>query len=137
MASQMSQTVSTSAPRREIYPSTVIGAYTKKGLYISDIHKQLLYNKNFAPLWNYLQGKHNWTEEGMKMINWKALHSAIKTYPPTYAARIAQMMHDWQATGDRKLLMNEGEETCPMQCGQIETKMHYLWCTDESFQKTF
>ena len=39
-------------------------------------------------------------------------------------------MHHWQYIGERKLLMNENTGQCPMQCGQLETKLHYLYCTD-------
>ena len=45
-----------------------------------------------------------------------------------------QMMHDWQYIGERKALMYNKEHTCPMQCGEMESKMHYLWCRDTQIQ---
>ena len=41
-----------------------------------------------------------------------------------------QLMHDCQYIGEQKALMHGECNACPMQCGESESKMHYLWCKD-------
>ena len=42
-------------------------------------------------------------------------------------------MHDWQYVGERKQLMNDSDIQCPMQCGKVEKRLHYLHCQEPSF----
>ena len=35
---------------------------------------------------------------------------------------------------DRILLMSEGTAECPTQCGELEVKLHYLYCKDEKLK---
>ena len=119
--------------KRAIYPSSVMGAYNDKGKYISNIYDQLLHNKNYETLWEYMKSKYEWDEEAMQNIEWSSLNAALSKYIPTYKTKIIQLMYDWQAIGERKELMNEEGVNCLMQCGCKETKMHYLWCRDPEF----
>ena len=45
-----------------------------------------------------------------------------------YRTRIAQLIHDWQYTGDRKELMGECDTQCPFGCKSQEGKVHYISC---------
>ena len=69
---------------RAIYPSTVMGAYNEKGEFISNIYEQLLYNKNFTSLWEYMKAKYTWDDETMQQIEWSSLNLALSNYLPTY-----------------------------------------------------
>ena len=74
--------------------------------------------------------KNKWNDEMMQEINWSGLEKALLSYQPFYSTKIMQLMHDWQYVGERKLLMNDNDGNCPMQCGCLETKLHYLYCND-------
>lgn len=116
---------------RPTYCTTVLGVYTNEGTVLGDLYKYLLEPLGYNTLWEYLQTKHKWTSVLMKKIGWTALESTLKVYQPTYSTRIMQLMPDWQVIGERKALMCNEDNLYPMQCGHIETKLHYLWCKDK------
>ena len=116
---------------RPVYSTTIMGLYNKDGVLIGDIRQHLtnaIYGEN---LLNYLCKKHKWTKESSWTIQWEALEAAVSSYGPTYRTKICQLMHDWQYIGERKHLMYDKDNKCPTQCGEIESKMHYVWCRDK------
>ena len=121
--------------QRPTYSTTKLGLYTSHGMYIKDLHEYMQYVITANPMIEYLLKKNKWSLNQLQMINWKALEMALKSYKPFRQTRLAQLMHDWQHTGDRILLMAEGKADCPTKCGMIESKLHYLYCKDRDMQK--
>ena len=121
--------------KRHTYSTTVMGMYNSEGEYIGDLNQHLLHSTMEKPLWNYLKRKHNWTEEDMETICWEGIENAVKSYKPYLQTKIMQLMHHWQYIGERKLLMKETTGQCPMQCGMLETKLHYVYCKDASINE--
>ena len=66
----------------------------------------------------------------MNTICWEGTEKLISTYKPYYRTQMMKLMHHWQYIGERKLLMKEETGQCPMQCGELESKLHYLQCKD-------
>ena len=122
--------------KRPIFNTTKIGIYNEQQVYVTYLQKQLTAKLGYKALWNYLANKYNWNEDIMTKIHLTALETTLDKYKPQYCTKIMQMMHDWQYTGDRKILFRDGEGKCPMSCGQVEGKMHYLWCSNEKFTST-
>ena len=108
----------------------VIGVYNHDGVFIGDLQEQLTCNMYGEDLIEYLYQKHKWSKNDFHAINWPIFKAAINTYQPHYQTKICQLMHDWQYIGERKEMMYGKDNCCPMQCGQQEGKMHYLWCKD-------
>ena len=119
---------------RPTYSTTKLALYTKQNIQIGDIHEYIQYVVNAPPMIAYLIKKNNWTFEQLQLINWDNLDAAIKGYKPFYKTKIAQLMHDWQYIGERKKLFNHNHDKCPAQCGEPETKQHYLECKDTTMQ---
>lgn len=133
LASSKTLQVSLRTVIRPIYSTTIFGIYNKEGLLVGDIKQHMTSEMHTTQLKEYLITKHNWTSQTIDTIHWNALSSALKSYQPYYCTKISQLMHDWQYIGQRKNLMFDKDGLCPMQCGEIETKMHYLWCKDKVF----
>ena len=132
LAGEASEEAKTSSIRRTVFNTTSMALFNQKGEYITDVKTQIIHQKGYQILWNYLKSKNSWEEQSMKEINWHAMEIALRTYKLSYRTRMMQLMHDWQYTGDRKILMKDGDGTCPMKCGYIEVKMHYIWCKSDS-----
>ena len=115
---------------RPVYSSTVLGAYNENGVFIGDLRKQLIASIHGKGLQAYLKKKHTWDNESLHKIHWEAIEAALSSYGPSYRTKICQLMHDWQYIGERKKLMYDKDNKCPMQCGEIETRMHYVRCKD-------
>lgn len=81
-----------------------------------------------GPMIKYLLKKNQWTFETMQRVNWNNLEQALNSYnKPFFRTKLAQLMHDWQHTGNRKAMMAEGTDDCPCQCAMKENKLHYLY----------
>ena len=121
---------------RPVYVMTIMGAYTMDNTYISDMKKEITNSMHKQNLWLYLQKKNKWVSSTMEKIMWDDLAMTLNSYIPIFRSKIMQLMHDWQYVGERKQLMNDSEDKCPMQCGELETRLHYLWCKDKAFCET-
>ena len=113
-----------------------MGLYTKDNVYIADMHHHITMVLHQQTLWNYLLKKNDWEHANMENILWMDLSLILNSYTPIYKSRIMQLMHDWQQVGEQKQLMNETDIKCPMQCGESETRLHYLRCKDKAFCET-
>ena len=122
--------------KRPIYGTTIMGAYTMDNTYISDMKKEITNSMHKQNLWLYLQKKNKWTDSSMEHIMWDDLAMTLNSYIPIFRSKIMQLMYDWQYVWERKHLMKESEDKCPMLCGAIETRLHYLWCKDKAFCET-
>ena len=132
LAKQATNAAKVTMTIQPVYSTTALGFFAPNGLLVDNIRDYFQYAITAPPMIEYLMKKNNWTIEKIQWINWKDIESALNTYKPFYRTRMAQLMHDWQHTGDRIQLMNEGKADCPTQCGQCETKLHYLQCPDNS-----
>ena len=119
--------------KRPTFNTTKMSIYNEANEYVTDLQEQLTTNLRHNDLWLYLMRKNKWNEEIMKTIHWTALETTLQKYQPQYQTKIMQLMHDWQYTGDRKILFKDGDGKCPMNCGATENKLHYIWCKDTTF----
>ena len=132
LASDVTSTEEYSTIMRPVYSTTVMGLYDDDGIYVGDIKQHLTEKAHQQSLIEYVMKKHGWNQQDLMKILWDDLQSALRKYKPYYQTRISQLMHDWQYIGERKQLMFDKEVKCPTQCGEIESKMHYLWCKDST-----
>ena len=106
---------------RETYSSTWMGFYTEDGIMLGDV-RGYLQNKYLGKrLKDYLQDKYGWDNTEFWSIDWDSIEKVISGYKPCYRIRIAQLMHDWQYTGERKELMGDNDSKCPFGCEEQET----------------
>ena len=120
---------------RPMFSTTVMGAYDSNNIFISDIYTHILNQTTYDNLYIYLKGKHQWTDDDMATIMWANIEKALNTYPSYQQTKYAQLMYHWQFIGEGKELLHSQDGQCPMKCGSIETKMHYLYCNDSEFKK--
>ena len=120
--------------RREVYITTWMGMYTREGVFIDNIKSHLQQEYLGQTLRQYLQQKYKWDDESFTYINWEGVENALSGYQPCYRNRMAQLMHDWQYTGDRKEMMGEGSSQCPFGCKKQENNLHYIWCSEEKMK---
>ena len=121
--------------RRRTLQSTRIGLYTDNGVFIDDLKTHLQLEYLGKPLKQYLMGKFWWTDVQFQQVDWLGIERTLGSYKPCYRHRIAQLMHDWQYTGDRKELMGEKDGACPFDCNLTEGKLHYMWCESKKMRE--
>ena len=119
--------------KKPIYSTTVMGAFDANNICVNNIYTHILHQTQHRQLYQYLQKKHSWTEAQMETISWPNLKKALSSYPNYQQTKYAQLMHHWQYIGERKDLLHAQNNACPMQCGNKESKLHYLYCTDPAF----
>ena len=133
---------------RPLFSTTVMQITNEAGLAVDDIRQYLLHQLRGQDILEYYRKRRGWKKKQCEHIDWEAIHRRLQKAQPTRRIRILQLMHGWQHVGRQKAQFAENgagtnairnnnmedPETpigqCPC-CDQVESQLHYLWCTNK------
>ena len=111
-------------------PGTRISVFLN-GQYISSdsMRDSITYQEHADNIIQYLQTKHEWSDEIKETIDWDILDSIMQTRSTHDKTNIIKYIHGWQHTGHQKLLFNSKTKysICTL-CKQEEVQHHYMIC---------
>ena len=107
----------------------------------------------------YLKRKHGWTNKEIENIEWGGMETYLQKMPLHQRTNRLQLIHNWQNVGRQKRkfmesgqhrcrrrnliqeqqdIIEEGirqEATCPFQCGDEESHLHFMVCRSSKAKK--
>ena len=117
--------------QRQSFSHTKISIYDDDGVMITDFSKFLYKKINGKSLQQYIEEKYGLEPEVVQLIDWYTIGEVLKTYTPFRQKKTVQMIYDWQNDGSQKQKILHGEGQCPA-CGEEESHLHYVTCTDKA-----
>ena len=125
-----------------IFQSSKIALIINSSVVTSNVKEEIKYAMKYTPLQTYLCQKNNWTPDTFQLTDWPSFARYFKSIPMAKRIKVSKLIHDWQNTGaqkerfarshNRKEPLNEdayqASSQCPMQCGESEIPLHYLYC---------
>ena len=126
----------TPTPPIPIFTSSAVAIVLNKAVVTDTLGKRIRHHITGRPLCIYLLKKNHWTNETMALIDWNILEKYMNTVPHNKATNLIKLMHGWQFTTGRQMLMqaeDDDDDTsmngdCPLGCGCREEDHHYLVC---------
>ncbi len=89
--------------------------------------------------WEYLETKHDWTQDDSSKVNWNAIKLAMKHVKPTERRNLQKFLHNWlpYRASHRRGKISHEETLCPSCQLASENHWHFLECTNQKREEMY